>query len=56
MKYYAIEVEGPRGVKFLEGRNYISRRWAEYFRSEKAKNAAYFVFRIVEIEDGEVRR
>lgn len=49
MKYYAIEVEGPRGEKFLEGRNYASRYWANYFRSEKAKNAAGgFVFRVVE--------
>ena len=55
MKYYAIEVEHFRGEKFLEGRKYRTRFWANIELADRMENACDgFKFRIVEIEESEV--
>lgn len=56
MKYYAIEVENPRGEKFLEGRKHRTRFSANFDLADRMENACDgFRFRIVEIEESEVK-
>ena len=55
MKYYAIEVENPKGEKFLEGRKYRTRFYANFDLADRMENHDDgFKFRVVEIEESEV--
>ena len=54
MKYFAIEVENPLGMKFLERRKFKTRFMANIELADRMENACDgFKFRIVEIEESE---
>ena len=56
MKYCAIEVENFRGEKFLEGRKFRTRFFANMELADRMENACDgFKFRIMEIEESEVK-